>query len=223
MKELLLRATNVAVALVALLVLLPVMLIVAVLIRLESPGPVIYRQLRVGFDRRRRSVLAARDGRREADFGGRPFTMYKFRTMRVDAEETGPTWAARPDRRATRVGRVLRRFRLDEIPQFWNVLKGDMSVVGPRPERPHFVVRLRDEIEDYPMRHRVKPGITGWAQIHREGDRSTDDVRAKVDYDLEYIRRRSMWLDLKIMARTLPVVFRRTDEEDEARRREEQE
>lgn len=210
MREASLRATNVLVALIALIVLLPVMAIIVILIKLDGPGPVIYRQRRVGLDRRRGSANRRAAGRRGQDLGGRPFTMYKFRTMRVDAEEdSGPVWARARDERATRIGRILRRYRLDEIPQFWNVLVGDMSVVGPRPERPNFVIHLRDEIEDYRLRHRVRPGITGLAQVHRDGDRSTDDVRAKVDYDLEYIRRRSLGLDLLIMIRTLPVLLRR--------------
>lgn len=208
----LLRAANALVALVALIVLLPVMAVIAILIKLDSPGPVIYRQRRVGLDRRRASRIRRREGRRGQDLGGRPFTMYKFRTMPVDAErDSGPVWAQAHDERATRVGRILRRYRLDEIPQFWNVLVGDMSVVGPRPERPNFVIHLQDEIENYRLRHRVKPGITGLAQVHRDGDHSTDDVRAKVDYDLEYIRRRSLWLDLLIMLRTLPALLRRSD------------
>jgi len=210
MRESLMRATNFTVALIALILLLPVMLVIAVVIRLEGPGPVIYRQRRIGFDRRRAAKSSPNGGRRDTDFGGRPFTMYKFRTMRVDAEsDSGPVWARTRDERATRVGRFLRRYRLDELPQFWNVLAGDMSVVGPRPERPDFVVRLQDEIEDYRLRHRVRPGITGLAQVHRDGDRSTDDVRAKVDYDLDYIRRRSLWLDLRIMLKTLPALIRR--------------
>jgi lipopolysaccharide/colanic/teichoic acid biosynthesis glycosyltransferase len=188
------------------------MVVIAILIKLDSPGPVIYRQRRVGIDRRHPSPIRHEESRRGLDLGGRPFTMYKFRTMQVDAErDSGPVWARAGDERATRVGRILRRHRLDEIPQFWNVLVGDMSVVGPRPERPNFVIHLQDEIETYRLRHRVKPGITGLAQVHRDGDRSTADVRAKVDYDLEYIRRRSLWLDLLIMVRTLPALFRRSD------------
>ncbi len=129
--------------------------------------------------------------------------------MRERAEsDTGPVWADGFDVRATRVGRILRRTRLDELPQFWNVLKGDMSIVGPRPERPHFVARLRDEIEDYGLRHRVLPGITGWAQVHRGPDRSLEDVREKVRLDLDYLRRRSVRLDLWIMFRTAVVILR---------------
>jgi len=210
MRESLLRATHFTVALTALIVLLPVMLVIAVLVKLDSQGPAIYRQRRIGFDRRRGAPGPESDGRRGTDLGGRPFTIYKFRTMRMDAErDSGPVWARSRDDRATRVGRILRRYRLDEIPQFWNVLVGDMSVVGPRPERPDFVLRLQHEIEDYRLRHRVRPGMTGLAQLHGDGDRSTEDVRAKVGYDLEYIRRRSLWLDLRIMLKTLPAMIRR--------------
>lgn len=208
MRDVLLRAANTLVALAALFLLAPAMLVIALLIKLDSPGPAIYRQWRVGLDRRRPDPVGAPGSRRGIDFGGRPFTLYKFRTMRRDAEAlSGPVWTTRGDARVTRVGRVLRRFGLDELPQFWNVVKGDMSIVGPRPERPHFVLRLREEIADYPARHRVKPGITGWAQVHVGSDHSIDDVREKLGYDLEYLRRRSLWLDLQIMIRTVPVMF----------------
>ncbi|HKK27639.1 MAG TPA: sugar transferase [Gemmatimonadota bacterium] len=208
-RELAVRLCNVAVASVALVLLSPVMLVVAVAIRLESRGPIIYRQLRVGLDRR--SMLSrSRTGRRSSDLGGRPFMLYKFRTMYTDAEAgTGPVWCGKEDDRVTRVGRLLRRHRLDEIPQFWNVLRGDMSVVGPRPERPAFVSYLREEIEEYPLRQRVRPGITGWAQVNQDADQTLEDVRRKLRYDLDYVRRRSVWFDLRIMARTVPVMARR--------------
>lgn len=208
-RELALRSLNVAVAALALLLLSPLMLVIAVAIRLESRGPIIYRQLRVGLDRR---SLDSGDstGRRATDLGGRPFMLNKFRTMRSDAEDaTGPVWCGNDDHRVTRVGRVLRRHRLDEIPQFWNVLRGDMSVVGPRPERPSFVSYLREEISEYPLRQRVRPGITGWAQVNRDSDQTLEDVRTKLHYDLDYLRRRSIWFDIKIMARTVPVMARR--------------
>lgn len=205
--EMAIRAVNIAVALLALVVLAPFALLIAVIIKLDSKGPVFYRQMRIGLDRRRPRSDAA-TGRRAADMGGRPFTIYKFRTMRIDAEDgTGPVWASREDSRTTRVGRFLRRYRLDEIPQFLNVLKGDMSVVGPRPERPSFVQRLRREIDDYGLRQRVKPGITGWAQVNQEPDQTMDDVRCKLQYDLEYLRNRSLSFDLRIMLRTLPVML----------------
>lgn len=203
------RLVNLIVAAAAAVALLPLGLLIALVIKLDSPGPVLYRQLRVGIDRRDPDPESGSDfaRRRTADLGGRPFLMYKFRTMRHDAEEvTGPVWAAAGDGRATRVGRFLRHFRLDEIPQFWNVLKGDMSVVGPRPERPSFVQRLRTEFREYQLRQRVPPGITGWAQVNKEPDRSLDDVRVKLQYDLEYLRRRSLAFDLRIMLRTLPVM-----------------
>lgn len=145
-----------------------------------------------------------------SDIGGQPFLITKFRSMRVDAEaESGPVWAEANDPRVTRIGRFLRRTRLDELPQFWNVLKGEMSIVGPRPERPAFVQQLREEIGHYPLRHQVPPGITGWAQVNRRADQTVDDVRIKVDYDLEYLQRRSLWFDVWIMLKTLPVMFER--------------
>ncbi len=209
-EEILLRLANLLVTLVALTILLPLIVVISVLVRLDSPGPVIYRQLRVGLDRRGRMDTRDRTGRRVNDLGGRPFMIYKFRTMQVDAEfDSGPVWARRNDERATRIGRVLRKTRMDEIPQFWNVLKGDMAVVGPRPERPNFVLELQKEIDGYRLRNRVKPGITGWAQINRGTDHTVQDVREKVDFDIEYVRRRSLWFDLLIMLKTLPVMVER--------------
>ncbi len=208
LEEFLLRAANLVVTLVALIILLPIIIVIAVAVRLDSPGPVIYRQLRVGLDRRGRMDRRDSTGRRVNDLGGRPFMIYKFRTMLVDAElDSGPVWARTDDERATRVGRVLRKTRMDEIPQFWNVLKGDMAVVGPRPERPNFVLELQKEIDGYRLRNRVKPGITGWAQVNRGMDHTVEDVREKVDFDIEYVRRRSLWFDLMIMLKTLPVMF----------------
>ena len=120
---------------------------------------------------------------------------------------TGPVWAAATDSRTTRLGRLLRRYRLDEIPQFWNVCRGEMAVVGPRPERPSFVRHLRGEIRDYPARQKVKPGITGLAQVSQAADQTLDDVRKKLDFDLQYVRRRSLATDLRIMLKTLPVML----------------
>ncbi len=220
-EEFLLRAANFLVATVALIILLPVIVVIGLLVRLDSPGPVIYRQLRIGLDRRGRLDVRDRTGRRVNDLGGRPFMIYKFRTMRIDAElDSGPVWARKNDDRATRVGSFLRATRMDEIPQFWNVLKGDMAVVGPRPERPNFVLELQKEIDGYRLRNRVRPGITGWAQVNRGADQTVDDVREKVDFDIEYVRRRSLWFDLLIMLKTLPVMFEReksleTDDENE--------
>jgi lipopolysaccharide/colanic/teichoic acid biosynthesis glycosyltransferase len=137
-----------------------------------------------------------------------PFWMLKFRSMRVDAEaKTGAVLAGENDPRVTRMGRLLRTTRLDELPQLWNVLKGEMSLVGPRPERPSIFAELRRNIQEYPLRQQTRPGITGWAQINRAYDASLDDVRAKVQFDLEYLERQSFMEDLKIMARTLPVML----------------
>jgi lipopolysaccharide/colanic/teichoic acid biosynthesis glycosyltransferase len=156
----------------------------------------------------RESVV--RPERRVTDVGGRPYAMYKFRTMRVDAEVHGrAVWATRDDPRVTRVGRFLRRTRLDELPQLVNVLRGEMNVVGPRPERPAIAARLRHEVDGYALRYRVRPGITGWAQINHPYDSSLEDVRMKVRYDLEYLSRRSVAEDLRILARTVPVMLGR--------------
>jgi lipopolysaccharide/colanic/teichoic acid biosynthesis glycosyltransferase len=141
------------------------------------------------------------------DVGGKAFTMYKFRTMTVNAETNGAVWATKNDARVTPIGGLLRGTRLDEIPQLVNVLKGDMNIVGPRPERPSIFMQLRKEIDRYHLRQRAKPGITGWAQINQNYDTSIDDVRRKVEYDLAYIERRSVVEDMRIMARTLPVMF----------------
>lgn len=206
--EMLNRAMNVAVASVALLILSPLLICVAIAVRLSSPGPIIYRQIRVGMDRRRNRLPAVYD-RRGTDIGGRAFTMYKFRSMTVDAERTGVKWATKNDARVTAIGRFLRLSRLDELPQLFNVLIGDMNIVGPRPERPSIFVRLRDQIDDYALRQRAKPGITGWAQINQDYDSTLADVRRKVQYDLDYIGRQSLMQDLRIMAQTLPVMLLR--------------
>lgn len=204
--ELASRAMNVVIAAVALVVLLPVMLIVAAAVALTSHGPVLYSQCRVGVDRRFRRKSS--DDRRRYDHGGRLFNMYKFRTMRVDAESDGKAvWAKREDPRVTPVGAILRKTRLDELPQLYNVLKGDMNIVGPRPERPTIFAQLREDIPHYPIRQRVKPGLTGWAQINQSYDACVDDVRRKVHYDLEYIRRQGVVEDLRIMSMTLPVML----------------
>jgi lipopolysaccharide/colanic/teichoic acid biosynthesis glycosyltransferase len=202
------RCVNFCLALIALVCVLPILLVIALAVKLTSRGPVFYTQERIGLDRRQRG-----DGinhRRHRDLGGRPFTIYKFRTMRVDAErESGAVWAQREDPRVTPVGRLLRQYRLDELPQLLNVLRGEMNIVGPRPERPTIFAELREHIAEYPLRQRAKPGITGLAQINHHYDRSLDDVRTKVQYDLEYIRRQSMWEDLRIMLKTIPVILLR--------------
>lgn len=202
------RALNVVVALLALVVFAPLMLLVALLIKLDSRGPVIYSQQRVGLDRRGRADADVGE-RRRSDVGGRVFTIYKFRTMTVggDGEQR---WASREARRITRVGRVLRATRIDELPQLVNVLRGDMNIVGPRPEQPGIFAELRREVSGYPERQRVLPGITGWAQVNLGYDTSVEDVKKKVELDLEYIDRRSATEDLVIMAKTMPVmVFRK--------------
>jgi sugar transferase (PEP-CTERM system associated) len=167
---------------------LPLALLTAVLIKLDSPGPVFYRQERVGRN------------------GGR-FTLMKFRSMRVDAEKDGPRWAQTADDRATRVGRIIRKTRIDEIPQFWNILCGDMNFVGPRPERAHFVKQLAQEIPYYEQRHLIAPGLTGWAQIKYPYGASIEDAREKLQYDLFYIKNQSLILDGMILFETIKTIL----------------
>jgi lipopolysaccharide/colanic/teichoic acid biosynthesis glycosyltransferase len=203
------RILNVLIAGVALITLLPVLLIIALLVRLTSRGPVFYTQTRVGMDRRE-PLDATSNHRREQNLGGQPFKIYKFRTMGVDAEHSsGAVWAQQQDPRVTAVGGLLRQYRLDELPQLLNVLRGEMNIVGPRPERPTIFAELREHIAEYPLRQRARPGITGLAQINHHYDRSLDDVRTKVHYDLEYIRRQSVAEDLRIMLKTVPVILLR--------------
>jgi lipopolysaccharide/colanic/teichoic acid biosynthesis glycosyltransferase len=202
------RFLNVAIATVGLVLAGPVMLLIAVLIKLTSRGPVLFAQMRVGLDRRALS-RAGGNTRRHLDCGGKPFTMYKFRTMAVDDGKAKQVWASPDDPRVTTIGRVLRKFRLDELPQLWNVLLGDMNIVGPRPEQPTIFVGLREQIEGYQRRQRVRPGITGWAQVNLPYDRNVADVRRKVAYDLEYIGKQSALEDLKIMMLTPAVMLGR--------------
>ena len=203
------QSLNLSLALIALVLLLPVFVIVGLLVWLSSPGPMLYTQVRVGLDRRL-PRNGSQNHRRQRDLGGQPFTIYKFRTMRVDAEHhSGAVWAQQRDPRVTPIGRLLRQYRLDELPQLLNVLKGEMNIVGPRPERPTIFAELREHIAEYPLRQRAKPGITGLAQINHHYDRSLDDVRTKVHYDLEYIRRQSVSEDFRIMLKTLPVILLR--------------
>ncbi|MFL5460727.1 MAG: sugar transferase [Gemmatimonadales bacterium] len=203
------RSVNLILALIALIVLLPVMLLIALLVRLTSRGPVLYTQVRVGLDRRT-NPRSSQNHRRERNLGGQPFTIYKFRTMRVDAEhQSGAVWAQQGDPRVTSIGRLLRQYRLDELPQLINVLRGEMNIVGPRPERPTIFAELREHIAEYPLRQRARPGITGLAQINHHYDRSLEDVRTKVHYDLEYIRRQSVAEDFRIMLKTVPVILLR--------------
>jgi lipopolysaccharide/colanic/teichoic acid biosynthesis glycosyltransferase len=167
------------------------MLLVGVAIRIASPGPALYHQERVGRD-------------------GRLFTVHKFRSMCLDAEAgTGAVWASPDDPRITPLGRVLRRTRLDELPQLWNVIRGDMSFVGPRPERPEFVRRLTEEIPYYGQRHIVRPGLTGWAQVRYTYGASVEDALMKLQYDLYYIKNLSLALDLFILFSTVKTVLLR--------------
>jgi lipopolysaccharide/colanic/teichoic acid biosynthesis glycosyltransferase len=202
------RALNVAVAAIGLVLAAPVMLGVAVAVKLSSPGPIFYRQRRVGLCTR---STHGGNHRRKIDLGGKPFTIYKFRTMRVSKPgQESQVWAASNDPRITPIGGFLRRTRLDELPQLWNVLLGDMNIVGPRPEQPEIFQNLRNEVPSYSARQRVRPGITGRAQITLAYDSCIDDVRKKVAADLEYIESQSVLEDLRIMALTAPVmVFRK--------------
>jgi exopolysaccharide biosynthesis polyprenyl glycosylphosphotransferase len=178
------RMIDLGVSAAALLIGLPLWLMIAGAIKLETPGPVLYKQERVGKD-------------------GEHFKIIKFRSMIVDAERAGPQWAHKRDPRVTRIGWLLRKLHLDEIPQLWNVLSGHMSLVGPRPERPIFVETLSREIPLYPRRLKVRPGITGWAQVKHTYDESIDDVRKKVQYDLFYIENMSLRMDMKIIFNTV--------------------
>jgi exopolysaccharide biosynthesis polyprenyl glycosylphosphotransferase len=178
------RVIDIAVSGLVVIVGLPLWIIVGVLVRLESSGPALYRQERVGKD-------------------GVRFNIIKYRSMRQDAERQGPQWAGKKDPRVTRLGKILRQLHVDEIPQMINVLRGDMSLIGPRPERPVFVQKLSGEIPLYTRRLRVRPGITGWAQVKHQYDETIDDVKKKIQYDLFYIENMSLRMDFKIMLNTL--------------------
>lgn len=175
------------VALLGVLLSLPLTVITAILIKLESRGPIFYKQERVGKN-------------------GRSFMVIKFRSMRTDAEKNGPVWASANDDRTTRIGRIIRKIRVDEIPQFWNILRGDMNFVGPRPERPHFVEQLAEEIPFYEQRHLIAPGLTGWAQIKYPYGATIEDARQKLQYDLYYIKNQSLALDAIIIFETVKTV-----------------
>ncbi|MCJ7552666.1 MAG: sugar transferase, partial [Ignavibacteriaceae bacterium] len=167
----------------------PVILISAILIKLDSKGPVFFKQERSGLN-------------------GRLFKIVKFRSMYVDAEKhTGPIWSQKDDPRITKVGKIIRILRIDELPQMYNVLKGEMSLVGPRPERPFFVEKLSEQIPYYKRRLKVRPGITGWAQVKHKYDESIEDVKIKLRYDLFYIENMSIRMDMKILFRTVFVVL----------------
>jgi len=183
------RILDVIVSLIILLISLPVTLLVAIAIKIDSKGPVIFKQERIGMN-------------------NEEFNIYKFRSMFVDAEKhTGPVWSAKDDPRVTRVGKIMRKLRIDEIPQFFNVLKGEMSLVGPRPERKYFVEMLAQQLPYYKRRLKVRPGITGWAQVKHKYDESIEDVKVKLRYDLFYIENMSLRMDFKILARTVLVVL----------------
>lgn len=199
------RLLNLAVAFVGIVLTLPLMTVIAVAIRLSSSGPVIFRQQRVGIDRRV-GPRGPVEERRVTDAGGRIFTMYKFRTM-YHRPRNREVWARPGDPRVTPVGRILRAYRMDELPQLFNVLRGEMNVVGPRPEQPRIFSNLADRFGAYRMRQRVLPGITGMAQVQLPYDQSLDDVRKKMDKDLEYIEKRGFWTDFKIMLSTVKVLF----------------
>lgn len=182
------RGFDIAFSLFVLIVFLPFSIIITIIIKFTSEGNIIYKQKRIGKD-------------------GKDFTLYKFRTMYENSEESGPVWTTENDERITGFGKFFRRTRLDEIPQFFNVLKNDMSIVGPRPERPYFVNELRKEILYYNRRFRIKPGITGWAQIHLASDTNYEDVKNKLKYDFYYIENISITLDLKILINTFFTVL----------------
>ena len=184
------RQTDLVLGIALLILTAPLVAIAAVLVRLNSPGSVIFRQTRVGLD-------------------GREFKVFKLRSMIADAEQnTGPVWAAQNDPRVTAVGRILRKYRIDELPQLVNVLNGEMSLVGPRPERPAFVKQLSDSIPHFELRTRVLPGITGLAQIEAGYGRSHADSEEKLKHDMEYVRSAGTTLDLLILLRTIRVVLR---------------
>jgi sugar transferase (PEP-CTERM system associated) len=167
---------------------LPIAIVTAILIKLDSRGPIFYKQERVGKN-------------------GSVITVLKFRSMRTDAEKAGPVWASADDDRTTRVGRVIRKLRIDEIPQFWNIVRGEMDFVGPRPERPHFVSQLAEEIPYYKQRHLIAPGLTGWAQIKYPYGASIEDARQKLQYDLYYIKNQSLMLDAIILFETIKIIL----------------
>lgn len=183
------RFMDIGLAGVGLILSAPLLLVAAIFIRLESPGPIFYSQIRVGLYQR-------------------PFRIWKLRTMRSDAEKDGPQWAKTGDGRVTRVGRILRRTRVDELPQFWNILRGDMAFVGPRPERPQFVEQLAAEIPFYLQRHLVKPGLTGWAQICYPYGASSKDAWNKLSYDFYYMKNFSLLLDFQVLLQTIGAASR---------------
>lgn len=189
-EEVVKRLMDISISACALLFGFPIWLLVAIIVRLESRGPALYKQERVGK-------------------GGKPFMIYKFRSMRTDAEKSGPRWAIQNDPRVTRFGRFIRKTHLDEVPQFWNILKGDMSLVGPRPERPVFVEKFTREIPYFPRRHKVRPGLTGWYQVHFEvQDQTMEYVHKRLTMDFFYIENMSFRLDIEILVRTVVRILK---------------
>ncbi len=211
------RTIDVLGASFGLVISVPLWIVIPLAVRLDSKGPAFYSQVRVGQNRRRKSRRGVlidslerriNGNRRQQTGRGKPFRIVKFRTMYQDAErQSGPVWATHDDPRITRIGRILRKTRLDEVPQLFNVLIGDMSLVGPRPERPYFVERLDGTFENYRKRFKVKPGITGLAQVEHKYDETLDDVNFKLKYDLTYIRNWNITQDIKIMLKTIVVVL----------------
>jgi len=211
------RAIDIVGAFIGIVLLLPFFVLVSIAIKLDSTGPVFFRQERIGKNRRRtnRRVMDVSDiqnkrleDRRKTPRFGRPFTIFKFRTMRHDAEKhTGPVWASKNDPRITRVGAFLRATRIDEFPQLFNILKGEMSLVGPRPEREHFITNLRNNINSYDDRLLVRPGLTGLAQVEHKYDESESDTKVKVGYDINYINELTIFKDVRIIIKTVFVVL----------------
>lgn len=210
------RALDIVLSVVALILLAPVMLIAAVLVKTTSPGSVIFRQERIGLDRRREDrrggqteyVMNRRSKERRVLINfGRPFTIFKFRTMVADAEQGKPMWAQKTDPRITPIGKFFRKTRIDELPQFFNVLRGDMSIVGPRPERAYFIGKIEKDIPEFQLRLRTKPGITGLAQVELGYTNTDEGLREKLKFDLEYIQRLTLWTDFKILFKTIFVVL----------------
>jgi sugar transferase (PEP-CTERM system associated) len=189
-QQFLLRIASTLVAAIGLILFLPLFPFVVLLVRLSSPGPVFFRQERVGLN-------------------GKIFNVYKFRTMVVNAEAEGAQWAQKNDPRVTRMGQFMRKTRLDEVPQLWNVLRGDMSFVGPRPERPEFVSWLAQELPFYDVRNMIRPGLTGWAQIRYGYGATLEQSREKLAYDLYYVKHQTLGLDLLIMFETIKTILRR--------------
>ena len=211
------RIAEMLISVICLILFAPVLLTVAILIRLDSSGPIIYKQVRIGQNRRKRDRRKLnfqidadrRNGdRRKYNMFGRPFNIYKFRTMIHGAEkETGPVWAKQRDTRITKAGRLLRKKRLDELPQLFNVLMGHMSLVGPRPERHHFIQHLSRHVENYKERFWLRPGITGLAQVSAGYDYSIESAKIKTQYDLQYVRHWHITEDLIIILKTVAVML----------------